>query len=79
MLVVEVKPNAKETKILGWKDAGTVVISLHAPARDGEANRELIRFLAEHFHIAKSLIEIKQGHGAKVKLVSLPNALQKGL
>lgn len=73
ILTVEVKPNAKESKVIVWKDAGTVVIAIKAPPIDGKANQEVISFLSEKLKIAKSLIEIKRGQGSRVKHVKLPD------
>lgn len=73
ILTVHVKPNAKETKIVSWRDVGTVVIAIAAPPVDGKANAELIKFLAKKLGIAKSLVEIKRGQGSKVKHVELPD------
>ena len=73
ILTVEVKPNARETKVISWKDAQTVIIAIAAAPVDGKANQTLIRFLAKELRVAKSLIEIKRGQGARVKHVSLPD------
>ena len=76
ILTVEVKPNVRETKIVAWKDRGTVVIAIKEPAIDGKANQALIKFLAKEFKVAKSLIEIKRGQGSRVKHVSLPDSVK---
>lgn len=73
ILTVRVKPNARESKVLSWIDAGTVNIAICAPATEGKANAELIAFVAEKIGLAKSLIEIKRGHNARVKHLSLPD------
>lgn len=72
IVTVKVKPNAKESKILGWEDKGTMIVSISEPATAGKANRALIQLLATHFGIAKSLIEIKRGHNARIKHISIP-------
>lgn len=73
ILTVKVRPNARESRIVSWEDAGTVIIDIKAPARDGKANQELIRFLAKELKIAKSLVEIKRGQGSRVKHVEIPD------
>jgi uncharacterized protein len=73
ILTVNVKPNARETKIISWKDAGTVIIAIAAAPVDGKANKILIDFLAKRLGIAKSLVEIKRGQGSRVKHVSIPD------
>ena len=73
ILAVEVKPNARESKIIAWRDSGTAVIAIKAPPIDGKANQELIKFLSKELRIAKSLIMIKRGQGSRVKHISLPD------
>ena len=73
ILAVHVKPNSHATKIVQWRDAGTVVIAVAAPATEGKANQALIKFLADKLGIAKSLIQIKRGHSSRVKHLSLPD------
>lgn len=75
ILTVEVKPNARESKVISWKDRATVIIAIAAPAMDGKANRELIEFLSDKLGVAKSLIEIKRGHSGRVKHVVLPETV----
>jgi len=73
ILSVQVKPGAQQTKVIGWRDEGTVTIAVAAPPVDGKANQELIKFLSKRLGIAKSLITIKRGHSGRVKHVELPN------
>lgn len=73
ILTVRVKPNARENKVLSWVDAGTVNIAVSAPATEGRANTELVDFVADKLGLAKSLVEIKRGHNARVKHLSLPD------
>ena len=73
ILTVHVKPGAKETKIVSWRDEGSVTVAIAAPPVDGKANQELIRFLSKRLGIAKSLITIKRGHSGRVKHVELPD------
>ena len=74
ILTIHVKPNARQTRIIAWKDAETVIIALTAPPVDGKANQALIKFLAKKLHIAKSLVEIKRGQGGRVKHIKLPDS-----
>jgi uncharacterized protein (TIGR00251 family) len=66
-----VKPNAKKTAFLGISEQG-LLISLHARPHQGEANKELIVYLAEFFHLAKTQIILKSGENSKYKRVVLP-------
>lgn len=67
------KPNARETKSVGWLDGETIVIALHAVPDDGKANEELVDFLGEKLSIPKTFINIKSGHTSRVKKIELPD------
>ncbi len=73
ILTVQVIPNASRDALLGYTQTGTLRVSVKAPARDGKANTALIQLLAKEFRIAKSLIRIKRGAGARIKHVELPD------
>lgn len=74
ILTVHVKPNAKETKVTGWLDSGTVVIAIHAPPAEGKANEELIKFVAESLSLPKTFVVLKRGHTSRVKHLEIPDA-----
>ncbi len=73
ILTVHVKPNSKETKVTGWLDSGTVVMSIKAPATEGKANAELVEFVAKSLKMAKMFVVIKRGQASKVKHLELPD------
>lgn len=60
LIKVLVKPNAFENRILSCEN-GLYKISIKAPAKEGKANLELLKFLKKEF-------------GKKVKLVSGANS-----
>src|SRR3989344_4901156 len=63
-LLVKVKPNAKETKIIS-KSESEMTIALAAPATNGKANLELIKFLKKTF---KTDIKILRGKTSNINL-----------
>jgi len=67
-ILVEVRPNSKQEKIEQITD-GIYKIHVRAPARDNLANSAVIRSIADHFKIAKSLISIKAGKTSKTKVI----------
>ncbi|HBR81154.1 TPA: YggU family protein [Candidatus Uhrbacteria bacterium] len=71
LLTIHATPNAKKTEITGWLDDNTVKIKIAAPPREGKANEELIRFLAEYYKKPKSTIKIVRGLGTKIKQVEV--------
>jgi len=75
ILTVHVRPNAKQNEIVEWLDPTTVKIKIAAPAQDGKANKALILFLAETFHIAQSQISLVRGATTKIKQLSVPDEI----
>ncbi len=72
-LRVRVKPKARRTEIVGVQQ-GTLVVSLAAPPHEGQANRELLRFLSDLVHVPVSRIELAAGASARTKLVRFQGA-----
>lgn len=70
-LTIFVKPNAKKTAILKATDEA-LHISLHAKPVEGEANKELIRFLSEVCDVPKSSIVLLSGEKGRHKRIQLP-------
>ncbi|MFN0110767.1 MAG: DUF167 domain-containing protein [Blastocatellia bacterium] len=67
---VRVQPRASRSEIVGeFGDA--FKIRLAAPPVDGEANEELIRFLAKFFGVARAQISIRSGQTSKNKLIAV--------
>jgi len=70
IITVKVKPGAKSTELIE-QDESVMIIKLKAIPEKGKANQELIRFLADHFDVAKSRITITKGLTSKTKLVTI--------
>ena len=70
-LAVRVTPRASRNKIAELMSDGVVKIHLAAPPVDGEANEQLVSFLAEILNIPKSRIEIVAGASGRDKLISV--------
>jgi uncharacterized protein (TIGR00251 family) len=67
---VKAQPNSSKNKIAGiYADA--IKINIKAPAVEGAANKELIKFISKEFKIPKSEIIIK-GETSKKKQLILP-------
>ncbi|KAJ3334143.1 hypothetical protein HDU76_008605 [Blyttiomyces sp. JEL0837] len=64
------KPGAKESRIT---DVGVnaVGVALSAPPREGEANTELVRFMAEVLGLRKSDVTFVSGMKSRDKVVSI--------
>ena len=70
-IAVRVTPRASRNKIVEVLEDGTIKIHIAAPPVDGEANAELIGFLAEVLNIPKSRLEIVAGQSGRDKLISV--------
>ena len=68
---VHVKPGSKESKIEAILDETTLKISVAAPAKEGRANKELVRFLSKTLKTAQSNIEIIRGLQTRLKHVDI--------
>jgi uncharacterized protein len=65
---VRVQPRASRSEIVGELN-GALKVRLAAPPVDGEANEELIRFLAKLFGVSRGQVSILTGQTSKNKLV----------
>ena len=65
---VRVVPGAKKSAIAEVQ-ADALRIRLAAPAVDGKANAELIRFIAEWFDVRESAVDIVSGDKSRTKRV----------
>jgi hypothetical protein len=70
-LAVRVTPRAGRNRIAEVLSDGTVKIQLTAAPIDGEANDNLIAFLAKTLDVARSRIEIVAGTKRRDKLISV--------
>lgn len=75
-LVVKVTPNARKSEIMGWgadeQGRRVLLVKLAAPAQEGKANRELIRFMAETLGCAKGAVSLVKGDSSRMKVVEIP-------
>jgi uncharacterized protein YggU (UPF0235/DUF167 family) len=69
-LQVRVKPNARAS-CLEQKPDGSWHAQLRAAPVDGEANRELIALVAEHFRVPRSRVAIKGGASGRGKWIEI--------
>lgn len=70
-LTILAKPNAKKSAIVGVTGK-ELKISLHAKPHQGEANDELISYLAKLLRLPKSEILLQRGKASRHKQVTLP-------
>ena len=68
---IRVRPHAKNTAIKSVMSDGSMKIDLAAPAEDGKANQELLRFLSEEFDVPITHIELLSGQTSRKKVVRI--------
>jgi uncharacterized protein len=79
-LSCRVTPNAKRSEFIGWtadeKGRPVILIKLHAPPVDGQANTELLDFLASALGLAKAEVTLLRGATSRLKVVELPSHVE---
>ncbi|MBF0512010.1 MAG: DUF167 domain-containing protein [Candidatus Omnitrophica bacterium] len=68
-LSIKVIPKASKNAIK--QEAGIMKVYLTAPPVDGKANTALVKFLAQHYDVAQSRIEIIKGETSRNKIVEI--------
>ncbi|MDD4857357.1 MAG: DUF167 domain-containing protein [Candidatus Krumholzibacteria bacterium] len=76
---MRIQPAAPRNELLGWNAAGELRIKVAAPPRAGEANEELVRFLAKRLSVPRREIELVSGGKSRTKTLSAPASLAKAL
>jgi uncharacterized protein (TIGR00251 family) len=66
-LKVLVKPKSRSSEFIGEVSGEGVLINLHAPAREGKANSELIKSLAKILGVSSSSIIVVAGQKSREK------------
>jgi len=68
---IKAQPNSSKNKFAGLYGEDAIKINIKAPAVEGAANKELIKFISKEFKIPKNEITIK-GETSKKKQLILP-------
>ncbi len=69
-IAVIVKTGAKVSEVIDRANC-IYAVSVKSPARQGKANAELIRLLADHFKVARSSVRIISGLKSKNKVINI--------
>ena len=71
-LRIKAQPAASKNEFCEIYGEDAIKIRIKAPAVEGAANRELVKFLAKSFKVSKSDILFKTGQNSKIKIVEFP-------
>lgn len=78
LLAVKVTPNARKSEVVGWgadeQGRPLLLVKLAAPALEGKANKELVRFMADALDCAKGEVSLIRGETSRIKVLSVPAA-----
>jgi uncharacterized protein (TIGR00251 family) len=69
---IKAQPAASKNEFCEIYGDDAIKIRIKAPAVEGAANKELVKFLAKSFKISKSDILFKTGQNSKIKIVEFP-------
>ena len=69
-LRLRVQPRASRTEVAGTL-GDEIKIRVAAPPVDGQANEELVRFLAKLLGVARSAVTIVSGSGSRSKVAAI--------
>ncbi|MBK1859160.1 DUF167 domain-containing protein [Cerasicoccus arenae] len=70
MIRIFASPKASRTEIAGWQE-DTLKVRIAAPPVDGQANTELVKFLAKHLGLPKRAVTIVSGEGGRRKVIAV--------
>jgi len=70
VLTVHAQPGAKRTEVVGIH-GGAMKIRLAAPAFEGKANAEMLRFLADAFGVPLRALTLVRGETSRQKVVRI--------
>lgn len=71
VLQIQARPGASRNKIVGLL-GDALKVAIAAPAVEGAANKELVKFLSKTFKVPKSAVEFVGGETSKQKRIRLP-------
>jgi uncharacterized protein (TIGR00251 family) len=69
-LTVQISPNASRSEVVGWV-GDKLKIKVKAPAVEGKANAELLRFVAEKLGVRPNRVTILRGETSRTKVLGL--------
>lgn len=71
---INAKPNAKQTQLSLSEDQ--LFLQLAAQPKEGEANKEVLRFLSQELGVGKTFLTVHKGTTSKEKTVKLDKSAQ---
>ena len=69
---IKAQPAASKNEFCEIYGEDAIKIRIKAPAVEGAANKELVKFLSKSFKVSKSDIIFKTGQQSKIKIIEFP-------
>ena len=69
---IKAQPAASKNEFCEVYGDDAIKIRIKAPAVEGAANKELVKFLSKSFKVSKSDIIFKTGQNSKIKILEFP-------
>ena len=69
---IKAQPNASKSEFCEVYGEDAIKIRIKAPAVEGAANKELVKFFSKSFKVSKSDIIFKTGQNSKIKIIVFP-------
>jgi len=69
---IKAQPAASKNEFCEIYGDDAIKIRIKAPAVEGAANKELVKFLSKSFKVSKSDIIFKTGKNSKIKILEFP-------
>jgi len=73
-LKIKAQPNSSKSEFCGLYGDDAIKVKVAAPAVEGAANKELVKFFSKSFKVPKSMVEFKSGQNSKIKLIKVPKS-----
>jgi uncharacterized protein (TIGR00251 family) len=74
VLKIKAQPNASKNEFCGLYGEDAIKVRIAAPAVEGAANKEIVKFLSKAFKVPKSSIEFASGESSKIKQIRVPKS-----
>jgi hypothetical protein len=71
-LRIKAQPKASRSEFCEVYGEDAIKIRIKAPAVEGAANKELVKFLSKAFKVPKSKVLFKSGETSKIKIIEIP-------
>ena len=72
LLRIKAQPGASRSEFAELYGEDAIKVRIKAPAVEGAANKELLKFLSKSFKVPKSDIVFKSGEASKTKILRFP-------